>query len=965
VISAARNGDTAGLEHELNRALEGEVRFDAYARAIYGTDAGIYRMEPIGVVTPRSADDVAATVEIASRRGVPVLPRGAGTSQPGQSVNHAVVIDFPTHLHRVLEVNPEERWVRTEPGITIDELNRQLAPHSLHFTPDPSTSNRANVGGAIGNNSCGSHSIVYGKTVDHVLETAVVLSDGTLARFGPLSNGGLEARMGLEGLEGDIYRKARALIAEHREEVARRFPTLMRRVGGYNLDLMGDPSVFDLTKLVVGSEGTLVAVTSAKLNLEPVPKCRGLAVLHFEGITEALEATMTVLEESPAAVEHAGSMVLREARRALGPSGGMDFLQGEPEDILVAEFFGESEAEVAGKLDRLEERTTRARLGFAVTKIVDPAAQARVWAMRKAGQNLIANVPGDAKPIAFVEDAAVAPGKLPEFVRRFDEILSRHGTEAGYYGHASVGCLHIRPVVNLKRRDGIERMAGISRDIADLVIEFDGALSGEHGDGIARACWNEKAFGPALYQAFRDLKALFDPAGIMNPGKIVDAPPMTENLRYGEDYSTVPVETRLSFVDEGGFAAAVERCNGSGACHKVKAGSMCPSYMATRQEEHSTRARANALRSALSGALPIEELDSERMLRVFDLCLMCKSCKSECPSHVDMAKLKTEFLHRYYRSHRVPLRSRLVADIHRLNALAAPVAPLANLLTGSMPFRWAADAMLGIDRRRRLPPVRSRTFEGWFRSHRANGPAPRGRVVFFHDTFTNFNHPEVGAAAVALLEGLGYEVVIVPHVCCGRSMISKGLLDNAAANAAQNVDLLFPYVEEGLRIVGVEASCIATLKDEYPDLLANGSRARAVSGATLMLEELLVETAGDGGPQLRFSDAPKKAALHLHSHEQALIGAGPALQALRLPSAFDVTEIPPANCGMAGAFGYEKEHYELSMLIGEDRVFPFVRALPAGTDVVVTGMSCHEQIEHGTGRRPKFLAEVLAGALVS
>ncbi|NQU97183.1 MAG: FAD-binding oxidoreductase, partial [Chloroflexi bacterium] len=618
MINGDSRGDVAGLEHELRGALEGEVRFDPYARAMYSTDAGIYRMEPIGVVTPRSAADVAATVEIAFRRGVPVLPRGAGTSQPGQSVNHALVIDFPTRLHRVLEVNPEERWVRTEPGVTIDELNRQLGPHGLHFTPDPSTSNRANVGGAIGNNSSGARSIVYGLTGDHVLDMAVVLADGTPTRFAPLSAADLDAKLVLGGLEGEVYREVRGLVAQHREEVALRFPKLMRRVGGYNLDLMSDPEFFDLTKLVVGSEGTLATVTSAKLNLEPVPKCRGLAVLHFKSIAEALEATMAVLEESPVAVEHAGSMVLREARRALGPFGGTDFLQGEPEDILIAEFFGESEAEVAGKLDRLEERATRSRLGYAVTKVIDPAAQARVWAMRKAGQNLIANIPGDAKPIAFVEDAAVAPEKLPEFVKRFGEILREHGTDAGYYGHASVGCLHIRPVINLKRREGIAQMAGISRDIADLVIELGGALSGEHGDGIARACWNEKAFGPTLYKAFRDLKTVFDPKGIMNPGKIVDAPPITENLRYGEGYSTVPVETRLSFAEEGGFAAAAERCNGSGACHKVNAGSMCPSYMATREEEHSTRARANALRSALSGALPVEELDSERMFQVLD-----------------------------------------------------------------------------------------------------------------------------------------------------------------------------------------------------------------------------------------------------------------------------------------------------------------------------------------------------------
>lgn len=954
----------AVLEKELKAALEGEVRFDPYALAMYCVDAGIYRMNPIGVVTPASAEDVAATVAIAYNHGVPVLPRGAGTSQPGQSVNRALVIDFPTRMHRVLEVNPEERWVLTEPGITIDELNRQIRPHGLHFAPDPSTSNRANIGGAIGNNSSGSRSIIYGLTVDHVLETFVVLSNGTPAVLHPISDEGLQTKLSLGTLEGQIYRRSRELAEEHREEINRRTPKLMRHVGGYGLDRIMESASFDLNKLVVGSEGTLATVTSAKLNLEPLPARRGLAVLHFNGIVEAMEATMAVLEESPSAIEHAGSMVLREARRELGPSGGTDFLQGEPEDILIVEFFGDNEKEVADKLQRLEKRVTREHLGYAVTKIVDPAAQARVWAMRSAGQNLIANIPGDAKPVAFVEDASVPPEKLPLFVTEFDRILRKHGTDAGYYGHASVGCLHIRPVVNLKRREGIEQMAGISRDVTELVLELEGAVSGEHGDGIARGVWNEKAFGPVLYQAFRELKAAFDPKGIMNPGKIIDAPPMTENLRYGENYSTVPVETRLSFAREGGFAAAVELCNGTGACHKVKNGSMCPSYMATRREQDSTRGRANALRAALCGDLPFEELDSRQMFEVMDLCLMCKACKSECPSHVDMGKLKAEFLYRYYRSHRVPLRSRLVADIHRFNTIGALIAPLSNLITGSTPFRWALDTFVGLDRRRRLPPIKRLTFEKWFRNHRPNIRAPRGRIVFFHDTFTNFNHPDAGIAAVSLLESLGYEVVTVPHVCCGRPMISKGLLDKAAKNARTNVDLLVPYAEEGLSITGIEASCLATLKDEYPDLLQNDERAHRVADATLMLEDVLAATAGDGGPQLKFAETSRKLALHVHCHEQALSGSVAAMKALNLPPAFQVAEIPPANCGMAGAFGYEKEHYAISMLVGEDRVFPFVRQLPEETEIVVTGVSCLEQIEHGTGRRPRFLSEVLAEALL-
>ena len=951
------------LEHDLKRAVAGEVRFDSYSRQMYATDGSIYRIVPLGVVLPQDADDVSAAIATAARHGTPVLPRGGGTGLAGQTVNRAVVIDFSKYMHDVLELNVEDRWVRTQPGISIGELNRRLGQTGLHFTPDPSTANRANIGGAIGNNSCGAHSIVYGKTVDHVLDLDVTLSNGTQAQFSRVEAAGLESNMSGSGLEAAIYREVRRVAEDAREEIARRFPKIMRRVGGYNLDLVLDTADYNLARVIVGSEGTLAAVTSARLNLVPIPKNKGLAVLHFSSIDEAMEATVTTLEQHPDAVEHIGSMIIRQARQSLGFARNIGFLQGDPSDILVVEFSGESPEETVDKLDKLGERMRRNGLSFATTNLVDPAAQRQVWNMREAGLGLLMNVPGDAKPLPFVEDTAVSPEKLPEFVRRFDEIVRRHDTEAGYYGHASVGCLHIRPVVNLKKRDGVEKMYAIASEVSDLVLEFGGAMSAEHGDGIARSEWNEKMFGPELYKAFREVKAAFDPEGIMNPGKIVDAPPMTQNLRYGEAYRTTPFKTRFDWSADLGFAGAVERCNGVGACRKVNSGAMCPSYMATREEEHSTRGRANSLRAALSGALPHDQIASDRMFDVLDLCLECKSCKSECPSNVDMAKIKYEFLNNYYKRHRLPVRSRLVGDVHRLSSLLRPFAPVANALSGSAVSRWLGETVVGIDRRRRFPALSGRTFESWFRSRTPDTTGSRGVAVLFHDTFTNFNHPRAGMAATRLLESLGFEVKIADRKCCGRPMISKGMIDKAAANARHNIDLLYPFVESGARVVGWEASCLLTLKDEYPDLFPDDPRARAVADAAVMIETLLVETAGDDGQQIEWSDREAGVAAQVHCHERALVGTGDAEAALNLPPGYSAEIIDAGCCGMAGSFGFEKEHYDVSMQIGEDRLFPFVRSAASDVEIAVTGVSCHQQIADGTGRDARYLAEILADAL--
>lgn len=956
------------LAEELKRAVAGEVRFDRYSRHLYATDASIYKMTPLGVVLPRDADDVSAAIETCNNAGVSVLPRGGGTGLSGQTVNRGVVIDFSKYMHDVLEINAEEGWVHTQPGITIDELNRQVAHTGKYFTPDPSTSSRANIGGAMGNNSCGSHSIIYGKTVDQVQQMSVILSDGSPATFQSLTASQLEGKMGLSSLEGQIYRGIPTIADTAAPEVDRRFPKILRRVGGYNIDrvysLVTDGPIIDLTQVMVGSEGTLAAVTDARLKLWDIPKSKGLAVLHFHTLRDSMEATVATLEHEVSAVEHIGEIIINQARKSLGFSRNIGFLQGEPTDILVVEMTGESTAEVESKLNAFQQAIKRTTATFAVTILLEPAQQRQVWAMREAGLGLMMNVEGDTKPLPFVEDTAVSPERLPEYVERFDEIVKRHGTEAGYYGHASVGCLHIRPLVNLKKNAGIDTMYQIADEISDLVLEFGGSLSGEHGDGIVRGAWAEKMFGAELVRHFGEVKNLFDPNGIMNPGKVFDTPDMRENLRYGSDYATAPITTKLDWSADGGFAGAIERCNGVGACRKVNAGAMCPSYMATREEEHSTRGRANALRSALSGALPIDEIRSERMFDVLDLCLECKSCKSECPSNVDMAKIKYEFLDLYYQTHSIPLRSRLVANIHRLNSLApGPLAPLANFVNRSAPSRWALDKFIGIDRHRKLPKIASRTFDQWFKHHQPNTTGSRGDIVLFHDTFMNFNHPESGIAAVKLLEALGYRIQLADRVCCGRPMISSGLLDSAKENAKRNVEALIPHIKDGAKIVGCESSCILTLRDEYPDLLGSDSDAKKVADASLMLEEILIEAQNDGGQQIEWNENTADILLHVHCHERALIGTSQAVNALNLPPNYNAELIDAGCCGMAGSFGYAKEHYDISRQVGEDRLFPALRNADQSTQFAITGVSCKQQIEDELDRPTHFLAELLAEAV--
>jgi FAD/FMN-containing dehydrogenase/Fe-S oxidoreductase len=963
------------LENALRRVVRGSVRFDAGSRLLYSTDASMYEVEPLGVVIPRHADDVRAAVQVAREQQVALLPRGGGTSLTGQTVNRALVVDFTQHMNQVLEVNTEERWARVQPGLVQDELNHHVRSLGLLFGPDTSTSNRATLGGMLGNNSGGSHSLAYGLTVDHVLEIRALLVDGSEVVFGELTPAEFEAKTRAPGLEGQIYREVGAIRETYADEIRARYPRHWRRVAGYNLNELlgvgvrphsyagggnGGPRTLSMARLVVGSEGTLLTILEAKVRLVKRPTATAVDVIHYHDMQEALESSQAILETGPYAVEVTDKLILDLARDNIEQSRRMGWVQGDPAAIMIVEYTGENEAETRAKIAALEARRARDGFGYAAHIAHDAGEQRTIWNLRKAGLGLLLGMKGDKKPIAFVEDTCVEPRHLAQFVPRFKEIFAKHDTVGAYYGHCSVGCLHIRPVIDLKTPRGMEQVRAIADEITALVVEFGGTISSEHGDGRARSPFIERMYGPELMEGFRRLKRAFDPDNRMNPGNIVDSPGILENLRYGVEYKTWAPVTMLDFSNEGGFAAAVEMCNGVGACRKSLEGTMCPSYMATRDEEHSTRGRANALRAVLSGRMAPKEFTGQRLHEVMDLCLECKGCKSECPANVDMAKMKYEFLHHYYRANGLPLRNRLFGRIETLNRLLSHVPTIANWMT-AVPFnRWLMEKVVGIDRRRPLPALARQTFTDWFRQRPAPAAAPRGEVVLFHDTFVTYNTPEIGRAAVQLLEAAGYHVALVDRKCCGRPLISKGMLTEAREHAAFNVERLHPYAARGVAIVGLEPSCLLTVRDEWVDLLRT-DEARAVAAQSALLEQFLLRER-ERGLELRWTPHGRQVLLHGHCHQKAIVGTAPTVGALNW-AGYKVSEVDSGCCGMAGSFGFEREHYDISVALGDRRLAPAVRAAPVATEVVAPGISCRQQIEHLTGRRAKHPAEVLWEAL--
>ena len=936
--------DIDGLRRELERHIDGEVRFDRVSRALYSTDASVYQIEPLGVVVPRSRDDLVRIVRICSEFRCPITMRGGGTSQAGQAIGSGIVVDTSKYLHRLLEVNRAQRWARVEPGIVLDELNAQLCPDGLRFAPDISTASRATVGGMMANNSSGARSVFYGKTIDHVLEQEVLLSDGSIAHLRPLSPDELASVCRGQTLEAECYRVVQRLSAEHAVEINDRFPRVLRRVGGYNLDEFITPGQpFNLTKLIVGSEGTLGVVLEARINLVPLPQAKAVLVIQFADLLDALEATPLILRHGPSAVEVMDKFILDHTRQ----SPALDairrgFIEGDPAALLCVELYADRQNDLPPRLENIERDLREHNFGYRYVQVLDLPAQARVWSLREAALGLSMAMKGDAKSLSFVEDTAVAPEELREYIERFLAIVRRHGTTAGVYAHASVGCLHVRPVINLKTEDGVRTFEAIASDVADLVLEYGGSLSGEHGDGLVRSPFMQKMFGPVLYEAFRTLKQTFDPHGIFNPGKIVDAAPVTANLRYGAGYTTQAPPTHFDYSEHGGLGGAVEMCSGVGACRKQSEGTMCPSYMATREEAHSTRGRANVLRLGMAGRLGESGLGDQGVYDVLDLCLECRACKAECPVGVDMARFKSEFLADYWRRHGTPVAARLLGNAGALAKWGSRLAPVSNWVLNSSAGRRVNEIVVGIDRRRTLPRFRRPTLASL-----APQADERCDAVLFNDTFTNHYDPAIGLAAIDVLAAAGVRAGLVPYGCCGRPQISKGLLAHARSLAERNTAALYPHAVAGRPILFCEPSCLSAVREDAPSLLRGKARTQAdeVARCSMLFEEFM-QTRAD---RLSLRPGPPTILLHGHCHQTAMGLLAPARSLLsRIPGS-TVVDLEAGCCGMAGSFGYAREHFEVSRAIGERKLFPAIRNRDGGAQVVAAGTSCRHQVLDFTG----------------
>ncbi|MBG93546.1 MAG: oxidoreductase [Chloroflexi bacterium] len=955
------------LAEDLATVLSGgneDVLIERYDRLMYSTDASIYEMEPVAIVFPRVPLDIQHAVNIANIYKIPILSRGAGTSLAGQTVNHAIVLDFSRYMRALIEVNVEEKWARVQPGLVIDELNRLLRPHKLQYPIDTSTKNRATIGGGIGNNSCGAHSCIYGKTIDQILEVDVVLSDGTATHFEKIDATSLRTKFDLPSFEGEIYRKTLDIAKRYEKEIEKQYPKIQRRVSGYNLDSALDADSINLSDIVVGSEGTLAIVSEAKVKLVPLPTITGLAVVHCNDVFDAAKATVLTLDHPVSAIELVGNDIIDRCMENPAYAPLVEGMIGKPGALLLVEFYGENESELDLKLNNLKSSLDTTEFVYATVLTTEIADQSRWWKMRQAGLGLLMSVKGDAKPVALVEDTAVDPKHLAEFIKKFDAIVRSHGTTAAYYGHASVGCLHIRPLVNLKTLEGLNVSESIATEIAELVLQFGGSLSGEHGDGILRGVFTEKMFGPEITEAFRELKTSWDPNSILNPGKIIDTPDFQDNLRLGPETINTEVPTILNFTPEGGLARAVELCNGQGACRKFDGG-MCPSYMVTLDEEHSTRGRANILRQALNGVLPTKELSGSRVYDALDLCVECKACKSECPSGVDMAKIKYEVLTKYHQENGIPFRSRVFAKIANISAIGSKTPKLINTINSNVIFRKLLHKLGGIHQSRHLPQLAKKTFRKWFAERTSPTFSKRGTVVLFDDTFMRYYQPEVGKDTVRVLEALGYEVILVEKMgCCGRPAISKGQLEYAQKLAKLNIENLLPYAEQNIPIIGIEPSCLLTLRDEYPELVRTDA-AKKVAASALLLDEFLNNLIITKDQIFREIFEPfnqQDLLLHGHCHQKAIAGIEITENVLSTVG-YQVSTIQSACCGMAGSFGYEKEHYEISEAMAMRSLIPAVNSANLNTGIATTGVSCHQQIEQFSNRDSLHSVQWLARAL--
>ena len=1005
---------TSSLLTALAAKLTGKLLDDELVRTIYSTDASEYQERPLAVAFPESEADVRELVRFAATERIGLIPRAAGTSLAGQVVGSGIVVDAGRHLNRILEVDVERRWARVQPGVVRNALNQQLAPQGLFFGPETSTAAWAMIGGMVGNNSCGSNSIAYGSTRDHLIRARGFLADGSEVTFGPLSSEEFTAKCaGPDTLETRIYRAIRDLLSDpaRRQLIRDSYPRpeVTRRNTGYALDALMDASCFEpgaddghdqhdghqkpfnFCRLLAGSEGTLFFGVEYELNLIPLPPPGSLLIVHCATVDEALRATLVAMRHRRAAhtpatpseavavltaCELIDKKILDCTQDNAEQARNRSFVVGDPGAILVVEMKHADHAVVAATLREIEDELRGGGLGYAYP-VLSGADGNKVWELRRAGQGLVNNLPGDAKPREIVEDTAVAVEDLPAYIAEFDRLLAeKYAIDCIHYAHAGAGELHLRPLFDLRTPAGLKMFRDVATDVAALVKKYRGSLSGEHGDGRLRGEFIRTMLGDDCFQLLVRVKRAFDPQGIFNPGKIIDTPPMDTSLRILPGVAEPHHDTVFRFADTGGVLRAAEKCTGVGQCRKSAAmgGTMCPSYMATRDEQHTTRARANVLRQALASTREASESwDRPEIAAAMDLCLSCKACKSECPSNVDMARLKAEWQQHQHDSEGVPLRSRLVASTGTAMRWAS-LAPWAyNFLVSAPVISHLLKQMMGFAPARSLPPLHSSTLTAWLRKRTPRGPQTQTReqspkkVYLFVDEFTDTLDAAIGIKAVELLEALGYEVVVPRHVDSGRAQLSKGLVREARDLAIRNVKLLVDLVTDAAPLIGIEPSAILGFRDEYPDLVPEhlAADAQTLASRTFLIDEFLAREAAAGRiTAAAFTDDQQAVKLHGHCHQKALSSIDPTVAILSLPRNYSVEVIPSGCCGMAGSFGYEREHFSLSMEIGELVLFPAVRSASADVVIAAPGTSCRHQIKDGTGRTARHPVEILHAAVV-
>lgn len=962
---------------QLAKDLEGDLYFDKTMRVLYATDASAYREMPLAVAIPRNVDDIKKLITFAHKHKTSLIPRTAGTSLAGQVVGNGIVVDVSKTFTKILELNAAEKWVRVQPGVIRDELNMFLKPHGLYFGPETSTANRAMIGGMVGNNSCGSNSVVYRSTREHLLEVKALLSDGSEAVFSSMNIDDFHRKCEGVTLEANIYKTVRGLLSDYNNqvEIRKEFPkaSIERRNTGYAVDVMlemapftvGGPE-FNFCSLIAGSEGTLAFLTEIKLNVVPLPpKETGLLCVHFNSIDESLRANLIALEYGPSASELIDHYILECTKDNIEQSKNRFFVQGDPGAILVVEFTRSTREEIIEIAKKVEAQMRAAGLGYHFPLLFG-ADTKKIWTLRKAGLGLLSNLPGDEKAVPVIEDTAVDVNDLPAYIRDFNEILKKHNLYSVHYAHAGSGEIHLRPIINLKTEEGNKLFRIIAEEIATLVKKYSGSLSGEHGDGRLRGEFIPQMVGEKNYQLLKQIKYTWDPENIFNPNKIVDTPSMNSFLRYTPGQQTPTFKTVFRYHNQDVLQHA-EQCNGSGDCRKthMSGGTMCPSFMATRNEKDTTRARANILREFLTRSDKVNRFDHKEIYEVMDLCLSCKGCKSECPSNVDVAKLKAEFLQHYYDANGVPFRSKLIANFSASAKLGAIAPGLYNFAVKNPVIGKLIKKFSGFAPDRSMPTMYKTTLQSWYKKNAKQGQGNR-RVYLFNDEFTNYNDTEIGIKAIQLLEKLGYEVIIPQHIESGRTWLSKGLLRKAKEIVNKNIELLHPLITEETPLVGIEPSAILTFRDEYIDLATDEQleAARKLSKNVFTFEEFIAREIEKGAIRKeQFTTEKKVIQLHGHCQQKALSSTTHSVKMMTLPANYSVETIPSGCCGMAGSFGFEKEHYDLSMKIGELVLFPTVRKQPAEVIIAAAGTSCRHQVKDGTGVHALHPVEIMFNAL--